>query len=163
MEIPIGNLITGIATVAAVVIANRLTFHRSNKEKLWDLRRQACGAILAELAAVERICDSADAYIAERDYISYWETDARKNHEEETHRRMAIVNSRFADDYLIFSDEFLMLYEQFQSAMRVDEYNSSPDEEYAAFAQAVRGFRPRLVELARREVNTRSTWWRPLG
>jgi hypothetical protein len=64
MEIPLGNVVTGIATVIAVVIANRLTYSRSTKERLWDLRRQAYGVILAELGAADRIIHGANKYIA---------------------------------------------------------------------------------------------------
>ena len=56
-------IITASATVFAVVIANRLSYVRTYKEKLWDLKRPAYGLILSELAAIEQICNSADEYI----------------------------------------------------------------------------------------------------
>ena len=59
MDFPTGNVITAIATVIAVVVANRLSSKQSVDTKLWDLRRQAYGVILAELASVERICRSS--------------------------------------------------------------------------------------------------------
>jgi hypothetical protein len=73
MEFPWGNLVGGIIGVVAVVIGSRLTYARSSKEKIWDLRRAAYSVILSELAAIERICDDADEYIAERNFTEYFE------------------------------------------------------------------------------------------
>jgi hypothetical protein len=40
VDFPTGNVITAIATVIAVVVANRLSSKQSVDTKLWDLRRQ---------------------------------------------------------------------------------------------------------------------------
>ena len=43
MELPVGNIVTAVATVISVVIANRLSSRQSGKARLWDFRRQAYG------------------------------------------------------------------------------------------------------------------------
>jgi hypothetical protein len=80
VEIPWGSVVTAIATMVAVVIANWLSFGHSNKEKLWDLRRQAYGLILSEFAEIEQICDSANEYIQE-DAYRYFETVSQIDNE----------------------------------------------------------------------------------
>jgi hypothetical protein len=61
MDIPYGNIVTAVittaTTLAAVVVTNWLSYWRSNRERLWELRREIYGMILSELAAVEHICD----------------------------------------------------------------------------------------------------------
>jgi hypothetical protein len=69
MDIPIGNIITGIITVLAVVLANKLSSSQSGRAKLWDLRRQTYGVILSELGSVERLCAVID-YCKRRTFLA---------------------------------------------------------------------------------------------
>jgi hypothetical protein len=142
-----------LGTIAGVVIGNRLTYARSSKEKIWDLRRAAYGEILAELAAVERIYDDADVYISERSFADYFEQKAYTQDNEEIDKHMVRVRDRFAADYLILSDDFIKLYDELVGEMRNDPYSSlSPDEEYEVSSDAIRRQRPLLVTLARNEM-----------
>jgi hypothetical protein len=59
----VGNIITGIMTLVCVFIGSRLSYRRSIKEKFWDVRREAYGGILSELAEVDRITKGADAWM----------------------------------------------------------------------------------------------------
>jgi hypothetical protein len=108
MELPVGNIVTGIATVISVAIANRLSSNQSGQAKLWDFRRQAYSVILSELASVERVCTVADEYMAENMH-HYFESDARSKHNE----HMTALRQRFSDDCLILSDPFIGLFEAF--------------------------------------------------
>jgi|HubBroStandDraft_6_1064221.scaffolds.fasta_scaffold666551_2 hypothetical protein len=157
MEVPWGNIVTAIAAVVAVVIANRLSYGRSNKEKLWDLRRQAYGLILSELSEVEQICDSADEYI-QQDEDRYFESvDQKDNFAIAKH--MEAINRRIADDYLILSDAFISMYGELKKEMSGDPYNDTPPEEHEKFSTAVRKYRPLLIALARGEMTVRNRWW----
>src|SRR6266481_5155299 len=57
-------LLNLVSLIVGAVLGNRLTYSRSTKEKLWDLRRQSYGVILSELAAADRIIRGANEYIA---------------------------------------------------------------------------------------------------
>jgi hypothetical protein len=112
MEIPWGNLITEIATVVAVVIANRLAFTRSAKEKLLDLKRPAYGSILFELGEAEGICDDADEYIDHRGFHEYFADKAYQRHNAEIRSHMDSVRNRVSADYLILSNNFIETYRE---------------------------------------------------
>lgn len=160
IEIPYGNIVTAVATVVAVVVANRLSYRQSNQERLWDLRRVTYGTIMSELALVERVCDSIDEAISERSYEEYWNTKSRVDDDAEIHERMKKMASRFSDDYLILSDIFIWAYTDFTDAMRADPYNSSPPEEYDVFSAAIREHRPKLMRIARDEMQvSRKQLW----
>jgi hypothetical protein len=159
-EIPYGNIITGIATVVAVVIANRLSYGRTNREKLWDLRRQSYGFILSELGSIEQICDIADEYISEGGEQRYFEGQDQL-HNEKIHMHMNAMRKRFADDYLILSDTFIALYEKLSKEMSSDPYNSTPSDDHDIFSAAIRKYRPLLTTLARSEMMIHNRWWQP--
>jgi hypothetical protein len=157
----VAAIVTVIGTIAGVVIANRLTYSRSSKEKLWDLRRPAYGQILSELGEVESICDDADEYINERDFQEYHASKAYNRHNQEIAEHMTLVRKRFSDDYLILSEDFIAIYSELTNEMRSDPCNSSPDEEHDSFAAAIRKHRPRLITLARREMALGGPSWLP--
>jgi len=157
MEIPIGSLVTAAATVVCVVIANMLTFKRSSREKIWDLRRQAYGAILSALATVERICDSADEYIQE-DEERYFHGDDYRRHNSQIAEQMSIARRRFADDYLVFSDEFVALFEKFTRALSDGDLFATPPEEHDHFVEVLRECRLLLLSKARSEINVDGRW-----
>jgi hypothetical protein len=157
-EIPYGNIITGVATVVAVVIANKLSYGRTNKEKVWDLRRQAYGFITSELRAVERICDIADEYISEVGAMNYFDGPDRK-HTAQIHDHMNSIRNRFSDDYLTLSDGFIALYEELTKEMTGDPNNNLPPDDHDIFCAAIRKYRPLLTSLARSETTTRNRWW----
>jgi hypothetical protein len=157
MEIPLGNIITGIATVLAVVIANKLTYSRSSKQRLWDLRREAYGSILSELARAERVCDHADQYI-EQDEMRYFESKQSNADSAEIGEHMTAARKRFSDDYLILSDVFISMYEQFTDELRAGDPNDLPPEEHEHFATILRKNRLRLMAQARIEMSVRKGW-----
>jgi hypothetical protein len=166
MDIPSGTfisafltpIITAGAAVLAVVIGNRLSYARTYKEKIWDLRRQTYGVILSELAAVERICDDADGYISERGYEEYWNNKARERHDAEIANHMGIIQRRFSDDYLILSDAFIGLHDKLMKEMASDPYNALPPDEHETFSEAIRKYRPLLTTLARNEMKIQKKW-----
>ena len=149
-------LITAGAAVLAVIIGNRLSYTQSYDEKIWDLRRPAYGLILSELGGIESICDNADEYIAQ-DSDRYFETVEQKDNDKIA-KHFEAINKRIADDYLILSDEFHALYDEFRKAMSTDPYNYDPPEDHEVFATAVRKYRPRLIKLARSEMAVRKRW-----
>jgi hypothetical protein len=157
MEIPWGNVITATATVIAVVIANRLTFRRSSQEKIWDLRRQAYGLILSELATVERICERADEYIQEDEH-RYFEGKYSDEDSAEIGEHMSNIEKKFSDDYLVLSESFIALYDRMRDEMRGDPYNDTPPERHASFSSAVRKGRPLLIAQARDEMAIGKSW-----
>jgi hypothetical protein len=161
MDLPSANVISAFLTpvitagaaVLAVIIGNRLSYARTYKEKLWDLKRPAYGTILSELAAIEQICDSADRYI-EEDSDRYFETIEQK-HNVKIFQHFGVINKRIADDYLILSEEFIALYVELTKEMSGDPNNTDPPEDHEKFAAAIRKYRPLLIDLARSEMTLR--------
>ena len=49
--------------IVGAFLTNWLTYRRSTNEKLWHLRRESYGVILAELAGIDRICRAAEEYM----------------------------------------------------------------------------------------------------
>jgi hypothetical protein len=122
MDLPLVNLLTLVVAVISVIgsvtsavvvtgLTNRLSCRRTQKEKLWDLRRQAYGEILSELHAVERILGSMDEGISELGEMNYFE--GRYSNEDNTrvNEHMGKIGRRFSEDYLILSEKFIALFE----------------------------------------------------
>lgn len=154
MILSFGSLITPLVTTIGVILANQLTYGLGNRQKVWELRRQAYGVILSGLSAVERICNVADEYI-EEDLTRYFDSDIFGKHNEQIHDQMNIVRERFTSDYLILSDEFIALFAEFDDALSTGAPDDDPPEEHDRFAEAVRLWRPRLLAQARQEMPLR--------
>lgn len=155
-------IITAGAAVLAVVIGNRLSYSRSYREKLWDLRRPAYGLVLSELAAIELICDNADEYISQdsdRYFMGEERLEQKDNEKIGTH--FNVITKRMADDYLIFSESFIALYDEMSKAMSGDPYDFDPPQDHERFANAIRKYRPLLISLARTEMAPRKKWLLP--
>ncbi len=158
MDFPAGNLITAVTAIVAVVVGNKLAYSRSSEEKVWDLRRQAYGVILAELAAVERICDYADELIAQ-DELRYFHGDHHGVHQSQVAEHIATVRQRFSEDYLIISETFITLVERFFDELGGGSPNEAPPEEHERISATVRESRLRLMAQARSEITFQKSWW----
>ena len=154
MDFPTGNVITAITTIIAVVVGNRLSSKQSVDTKLWDLRRQAYGVILAELASVERICEVVcEHMLASHD--EYFETDESTSHDKQIATHMGAVHQKFSDDYLILSNDFLVMFEVFLFDLHSgppDEGLFSPVDAHKRFSAAVSKHRPLLLAQGRKEM-----------
>lgn len=146
------SIVTVVGTIAGVIIANTLTSSQSYKKKIWDLRRVAYGVILSELAAAERIYDSADEYLAENNFHQYFERKLYERDRQDVNKHLHLVYQRTSDDYLILSSEFIALYNRLTEAAQGDPYNDGPPETYEAASKAIRKYRPLLANLARNEI-----------
>ncbi|WP_298222660.1 hypothetical protein [Acidocella sp.] len=153
MQFPIGNVITSVATVIAVVISNKLSSSQSGQAKLWELRRQAYGVILSELATVERICRSIDSYI-EESATRYYESDERNSMDSRRSLHMGVMFQRFSDDYLIISQKFVELFEDFTAELYADPGEIFPISEDSEenFSATVRKHKPLLLAQGRTEI-----------
>jgi hypothetical protein len=158
MDFPIGNILTAAATVVAVVIANRLTFSRTNKERLWDLRRQAYGVIVTEFAAMERVYVEIDGFIGMHGEEAYFRDEQMFDDGKVLAAHMSEANSRFADDYLVLSDQFIQIYEQMLDEIHNTDPNVAGMEGRKAVSVAVRAARPKLLAQARSEMKL-PRWW----
>jgi hypothetical protein len=160
MQISTDNLVTVAAaavtvfgTIGGVVIANRLSYVRSGKEKLWDLRRVAYSKILSEFGSIEQICNAADEYVSELGQDGYWNDRVRIRHDSKIAQHKKTIENWFSEDYLIFSDKFIAAYNACIHDMRSDPHNTMPDDSRDILADAVRKHRPLLLELARSEMD----------
>ncbi len=151
VDLPIGNVITGVVTVISVVLANRLSSSQTGKAKLWDLRRLTYGVIASELSSVKRICDTADSFI-EEDAYRYYKSDYRSSHDNRTHQHMVIIRQRFSDDYMTISDEFIKLFESFIAELDAIPPEDIFPENHEMFCAAVRKHRPLILAQGRREI-----------
>lgn len=152
-ELPWGSIVTGGATVVAVVIANRLSFRRTSSEKIWDLRRQAYGEILSALAKVENVLDIAGEYIHESE-VRYFEEGVSKLHDSRISESMDIARKRFDDEYLVLSPRFISCFDKMQKELSAlgNDPDQTPDESHAEFDAVIRKHRPLLLTLARSEI-----------
>jgi hypothetical protein len=156
MDIPVGNLVTAVATVISVVIANRLSSSQTGKAKLWDLRLHTYGVVVSELASVEGILDAADNMIAED--VHWYNEYAVGPDNERINGHLRTARQRFSDNYLILSDAFIGLFQAFNS-----ELAAIPDDEpfpcdHELFAAVVRKHKPLLLAQGRSEIAVRGTW-----
>jgi hypothetical protein len=159
MELPIGNIVTAVATVIAVVIANRLTFSRTNKERLWDFRRQAYGMILAELGAIEEIYLNIDEYIKVHGEEAYYQSEGMHQDSARIAEHLSKADKRFADDYLVLSAGFIRHYERMHADFRKIDPNVAGIEARKPLMVAIRKARPKLLSQARSEMKLPRWWW----
>ena len=144
------SLISAASGLIGVALGGWLTFRNAGKEKLIDLRRSSYGAILFDLSEAEKILDTAAEYISEGGWDRYFDSDAQKKHDQKIADRMGAIDRRLRADYLIISDRFRSLYEDFQRDSAVAE-DIGYWEEDDTFEKAVRKHRPLLLDQARAE------------
>jgi hypothetical protein len=158
LDIPASVVVTALTTLVSgamgAILTNVLNARRSTDEKIWELRRTAYGNILAELSAVERILRSADEYIQENE-MGYFEGKVSRAHDESIAQHMELVRKSYTDNYLILSNRFIRLFEEFLRSLDHGNPYLNPPEEHDIFAAAVRGTRPKLLQQARNEMPLR--------
>ena len=152
----VSNVLTAAATIFAVWVGNHLTYRRTTKERFWDLRRQAYGVILTELAAVDRISDSANKYI-DSGVDNYWESDYFPRDVDEIGKHMRVACDRFSDDYLIFSDDFVSIFEGLLTELDDHDPNVAGYNEHLRYRRVVTKHRPLLLRQARNEISIQRT------
>jgi hypothetical protein len=148
----LGNLITVFGTLSGIVVGGWLAAGRTYEEKIWDIRRQAYGVILSEIAMVNRIAGYAQEMMAQ-DSHRYFDSTARATNDAKCGEHLTKATQRFADDYLALSDAFIAIFEQLESEISSGDPNESWPEEEERFADAIKKARPLLTVQARSEVN----------
>lgn len=146
------SLIGIFGTLAGILLGSWLTSGRTQKEKLWDLRRAAYGVILSQIGLINRIYSLGNEIISHTDEHSYFESSARREHEERIAKHWSTARSRFEDDYLVLSDEFIAAFEKIISDREHDNPNEGWDEERERFENSIREAIPLLMAQARHEV-----------
>jgi hypothetical protein len=142
----------------SVVLTNWLSSHSSTKQKLWELQRAAYGSILAELAAVETVLDSATEFIEENEE-RYFDDEASTRHDATIRSHMKSVRKSYTENYLILSDRFITLFEDFLRSLDERSPDFLPPEEHEKFAETVRVARPKLLQQARSEMPVPRKLW----
>lgn len=149
-------LITSVSALVGVFVANYLSSIRATEDKVWDLRRQAYGVIISELSSIESVLNNAKEMIDE-DEQRYFMGEGYDRHNKIIGRHNSKLHQRFADDYLILSDEFIAEFEKFSEATEVSDPNDGIVEVRDQFDTAVREYRPRLLKIARAETTAQLT------
>jgi hypothetical protein len=148
---PWSAIISALSALGGAFIGSHLSYQRTSKEKIWDLRRQAYGVIIAELAQIESILDDASEYIAQ-DAPRYFEEVVGK-HNEKISAHFSIADKKFSDDYLVLSDEFIAIYTAMKNEYSQDPYEIlTPEDDHEKFSAAIRKYRPKLLVQARTEI-----------
>ena len=153
-------LLNLVSLIVGAVLGNRLTYSRSTKEKLWDLRRQSYGVILSELAAADRIIRGANEYIASGTGGDYFESEYFADDIKKIGEHMRVAHARFSDDYLIFSDEFVRIFEAFLGERDDADPNVAGHNEHLRRRSVITKYRPLLLAQARSEMKSQPRWWR---
>ncbi len=147
-------LIALISVTAGAMLANALTARRSSDEKIWELRRTAYGIVLAKFVSVDRVLDNADQIISQDKKAGVVSPAAAKYYEL-LGRYSAEVRGLYADNYLVLSEEFIDLLEEFLRTLDNTDPALNVSEEYEIFAAAVRAARPKLLQQAKSELRLR--------
>jgi hypothetical protein len=147
----LGSIITGIVTVVGVILANRLSYGRSTKEKFWDVRRQAYSAILSELAEVDRITKGADEWMATMGPEEYFNGSIDED-KEKIGEHMSVVWRKYSDDHLIMSDEFVRIFESFISKFDEGDPNDATNTLHLHRRKIITKHRALLLAQARKEL-----------
>jgi hypothetical protein len=155
VQLSIGNLATLIGTPCVTFLAawwgNHLAYIRGNREKLWDLRRQAYGVILSDFRAVETICNFVDEDVTEG-VERYFAGSAYSRDADRIRAHLRTAHDRFSADYLILSDDFIRIFDGYQNDPDRPSQFDSPPEQYKKFSANIRRWRPLLLEQARHEM-----------
>jgi len=154
MEI-LGSIITGIVTVAGVILANRLSYGRSTKEKLWDARREAYRAILSQLAEIDRVTKGADEWMATMGPGEYFNSSSIDDDKEKIRQHMKVVWRKYSDDHLIMSDEFVRIFERFISEHDAGDPNVATHASHLHRRKIITKHRALLLAQARNELEPR--------
>jgi hypothetical protein len=155
MDSSYATLIAVVGTVCSVVVGailtNRLTFRRSSREKLWDLRRETYSYIVVRLSRAKKQCADINEYLAD-DPQRFWNLD-KNTTMDRFYEGIREAFERYSDDNLICSPEFILIFEQFDAATNPDPYNDGPDDTYDLYSTALKKFVPKLVAQAGKEIN----------
>ena len=160
MNVWYGVFIAPLATVVAVIVGNLLSSRQSGKSKIWDLQREAYGAILSGLGSIDRFLEACDIESLQ-ETSNYHSGLVYQKYGEPISEYMTAVQQRFSDDYLILSPDFVCLFDSLLRAIAQGDYQDSGTH-HEIFAKAVREYRPLLLKVARDEiVGSRFHGWRP--
>jgi hypothetical protein len=161
MEALFGSFITGVVTVVGVWLTNRLSYGRSTKEKLWDVRREAYGAILSELADIDRITKGADEWMDTMGQGEYLGSGAIDEDKVKINGHLKVIWKRYSDDHLIMSAAFISLFENFISEYDRGDPNDATHSKHLRRRKIITKNRALLLAQARREMEIQRGWWRP--
>jgi hypothetical protein len=126
-----------LSGVTVAYFTNKFSASRSTEEKIWELRRASYGRILRDAASIT--LDVSNAY----------------NRRTGTHLESA--RKAYTDSYLILSNRFIDLFEEFLLSFdNVDDL--SPSEGHKIISAAIRAGRPKLLQQARSEMPRRTRW-----
>ena len=150
-DIPASVIVTAVTTLVSgalgAFITNVLNSRRSTDEKIWELRRTSYGSILAELAAVESVLDDIDSDIV---LGRHFTQEITNTYNKETGTHLESARKAYTDNYLILSERFIELFEDFLRSLNYEvQY---PPEEYKVFSGVIRAARPKLLQQARSEM-----------
>jgi hypothetical protein len=144
-----------LSGVTVAYFTNKFSASRSTEEKIWELRRASYGLILTELAAVESVLDELDSRIL-RDAASIT-LDVSNAYNRRTGTHLESARKAYTDSYLILSNRFIDLFEEFLLSFdNVDDL--SPSEGHKIISAAIRAGRPKLLQQARSEMPRRTRW-----
>lgn len=138
--------------IMGVAVGHWLNRGHTRKEKLKDLRREAYGVILAEMAAAQPIYDAACEAISE-DSHWYHGSELRERHLDGISKHMRAARQRFTDDYLVLSADFITRFEKMQSDRSTKADDTDPFSNVEPHGELLRLARPELLNIARREVS----------
>jgi hypothetical protein len=134
----------------SLVSFSQVTYSRSTKEKFWEVRRQAYGAILAELAEIDRVTKGADEWMATMGQGEYLEAIDRDKIQIGEH--LKVVWRRYSDDHLIMSDEFVRVFDDFISEHDKGDPNDATHSLHLYRRKIITKYRALLLAQARKEM-----------
>jgi len=152
------NLVTVLGTLFGALLGAWLSAGHTHREKVWDLRREAYGVILSEIAMVNRIMSRVVEALKENPH-GYFDSPSRPADEARVSEHLKKARQRFADDYLVLSDQFISIFEQMETDISSDDPNDGWLEDQERLAKAINQAHPLLTAQARNEVTKPARRW----
>jgi hypothetical protein len=84
--------------------------------------------------------------------VSYFESASFADDVEQIGKHISVVRGRFSADYLIFSDEFVRMFEAFLGELDDADPNVAGYDEHLRGWSIIAKYRPRLLAQARSEI-----------
>jgi hypothetical protein len=122
----LGALIGVTGTLLVTIVNGLIGRNRYRRDKIWELRQEACNAIVGALRAATPLADRIYEGFAEDEHRYYGSDDLQRDHKRYWDQ-IAKADEAFKANYLILPPRFRGRYERLTKARGAWEFEAGPD------------------------------------